>query len=240
MLNIDAGVGKHGIFDHLSEFAHPAALADHLRLASKSNYGTPIRLFLQQLVNLENPLEAIKQHQLRFMQLHQKPSYLGQTQRVLARFALIYAAAELAREFDILAISAEEIQGAISTFFEQWANKQGGASIEANQIISQIRLYLQSYGMSRVPDIEDARQAQFHGSLAGFRKRDSEGNYEWLVLSEVFKSDVCKGLNLKLTCKILKEHGFLSTDGSGGGTSPLRIPQYGLARFYRISTRILD
>lgn len=232
MLNIDANCAQHGVFHELGKFSQASALADHLRLASRCQYGTVIREYLDNLVKLRQPTSLLKELQHAFIRLHQKAAHLGQTQRVLQRFSLLYAACELARRFAIIEAQEGSLAQSIAYFFAQWHAKQAGASIEANQIISQIRLYLQTYGLSRFPDIEEMRRGQTTTQCAGFRRRNEAGDYDWLVLSEVFRKEICRGLNFKLALKTLRDGSLLILGPDGKSTTLMRIPNLGMVRIY--------
>jgi len=77
---------------------------------------------------------------------------------------------------------------------------------------------------------------------AGFRRRTGTGSddaWEYLILPETWRAEVCKGLNAKRTAEMLAERGFLI-----GGTDRhlavlQRIPTEGPRRVYVVSGAIL-
>jgi hypothetical protein len=77
---------------------------------------------------------------------------------------------------------------------------------------------------------------------AGFReKATSEGSDVWdyFVLPQVFRSDLCKGFEQKTVTKVLKEKGILQPGTDGKMSKLKRLPGMGNTRCYVISGKAL-
>ena len=242
MANIDADQGKGlGIFEELHEFDSSALLADHLRLQVACYHGTAIRAFIQALLESPQASQAIKNYREAFISSHKLGQAGGQKHRILKRFALLYAAGVLASDFKILPSSKPEIHQSLTKLFATWLDRHGCEYIEEEQILSQIRQYLQTYGSSRFPDLEDARQCeQPIAHCAGFKRKNKEGEYEWLILSEVFKNEICRGFDFRQIVKLLKRRSILLVCGDGRGTIPIRVLSLGQIRCFVLTNKIFQ
>jgi putative DNA primase/helicase len=101
----DAGAG-HGVFENLHDAAHGGELAEQLRQATLKYYGTPIRRFIELLVqrygsDLQRLTDRLKKSRDDFLQREIPNPVSGQVRSVCSRFALIAAGGELATEFAI-------------------------------------------------------------------------------------------------------------------------------------------
>lgn len=65
-------------------------------------------------------------------------------------------------------------------------------------------------------------------------------SYEYFVLSEVFKSEVCHGFDPQAVARVLLEHGCLTVKEPGRFNVTERLPGLGLSRCYRISSQIFQ
>ena len=89
-IRADAGVGL-GVFETLHRFNYPALLADHLRHAAASIYGTAGRAFLTKLVATRTAdsdafYELVKGLRQQFIADHLPPGSDGQVRSVCGRF----------------------------------------------------------------------------------------------------------------------------------------------------------
>ena len=65
-------------------------------------------------------------------------------------------------------------------------------------------------------------------------------SYEYFVLPEVFKNEVCLGFDHQAVCRALVEHKCLVTDEPNRFTVKTRLPGIGPTRCYHISPAIFD
>ncbi len=101
-LEADAGRGM-GVFETIHDFKKPEKFAQHLKLSSLRHYGTPIRSFLEAIINkrmLSSLRQSFKSHCDKFESHHLNNGH-SEVVRVLDRFALVSFAGELASELAI-------------------------------------------------------------------------------------------------------------------------------------------
>jgi putative DNA primase/helicase len=75
---------------------------------------------------------------------------------------------------------------------------------------------------------------------AGFRRKTSEGETEYLVFPETFKLEVCAGFNYRMVASVLAERGFLDCQPPEL-TKRVRLPgNLGLIRAFSVRASILE
>jgi putative DNA primase/helicase len=96
----DAGAGL-GVFQDLHLYASGHEFAQALSRACARYYGTPFEGFLARLMHERGPalVDRLREEIRRFERQHLTDSAEGQARRVAARFGLIGAAGELARDW---------------------------------------------------------------------------------------------------------------------------------------------
>ena len=103
---------------------------------------------------------------------------------------------------------------AAAACFRAWLNQRGG--VEAAEVtagIAEVRRFLELHGESRFASWgtvgEDGDRPTIN--RAGFRKSDGEGGFEYYVLPEVWRTDVCAGFDANAVARALAERGMLKT-----------------------------
>ncbi|HEX9535841.1 MAG TPA: DUF927 domain-containing protein [Stellaceae bacterium] len=142
----DAGAG-HGVFETLHGAAHGGELAEQLRQAALKCYGTPIRRFLDLLIqwygsDLQRLVDRLKKSRDDFLGRLITGPVSGQVRSVCSRFALIAAGGQLATEFGITGWSKGEANRAAEICFQAWLDRRGTTGdqeIEAG--IRQVRAF---------------------------------------------------------------------------------------------------
>lgn len=255
-LPADAGAGL-GVFQDLHGRASPAALAEELRDAARAHHGVAARALLAKLANdratkgaeLHEALEALR---ATFIGEHVPAGAAGQIRSVAGRFALIGAAGELARDYGVLPWPEGEALRAAGACFAAWLAERGGTgSGEDAAALAQVRSFFEANGESRftqlTPPVCGGEPAPPEVTRtvnrAGFRRRTGEGEaerWEFLVLTETWKAEVCKGLDAKRTAEMLAGRGFLIRGTEKNRVTTLvRIKGEGQPRLYVISGAIL-
>ena len=80
-----------------------------------------------------------------------------------------------------------------------------------------------------------------HGTEYGDRMPAAMGegvSFEYFVLAETFKAEVCQGFDRDAVCRVLLEHGCLVPDKGRSFDAKPRLPGMGLTRCYRIPPAI--
>ncbi|MBO1361925.1 DUF927 domain-containing protein [Acetobacter sacchari] len=251
----DAGAGM-GVFEALHGMRSPGDLADHLRVASRTYYGTASRKFLDALVrdraaeptDLETAIRNIRE---RFERQYVPAENVdGQVRSVAARFALIAAAGELATDYGVLPWERGESIRAAGACFASWLEDRGGTGAgEDSKAIAQVRAFIEQHGESRFTDLSRAQNALVGDGIeprtinrAGFKRKavtEHDERWEYLFLPETWKGEVCKGLDASLVAKVLIHAGFLVPDNQGKSAQLVRLPGHGRSRVYLVSGDIM-
>ncbi|MGX9963140.1 DUF927 domain-containing protein [Roseomonas sp. F4] len=253
-LPADAGMGM-GVFQHLHDHEKPQELAKAIEVGARTSYGTAGRAFLTHLVRARvtdaKGLEArVKQAQAGFAKKHVPEDAAGQVRSVADRFALVGAAGELAIAWGVLPWRRGEAMEAAAACFRTWLGERGGVgSSEDQQALTQVRAFLELHGESRftpltrtdedgdlMPPNPDHQRTQ---NRAGWRRRLKDGGgWEYLIQREVFRYEVCKGLDVQRVVAVLRTAGVLiKGDRTGSGTVRFGKKE-DTARVFRVSGAI--
>ncbi len=243
----DAGAG-FGVWQNLHGKT-AATLSDHLRVASRSYFGTAGPAFLEKLAKdrADDPdllVSTLRQLQEGILSQVLPQGADGQVRSVAARFGLIAAAGELATAYEITGWPVGDAIRAASACFNRWLSTRGhsGAAEDA-QAIEAVRAFISSYGRSRCEDTDDQEQRPVN-NRAGFRRHirgDDGGSWEYLILPPVWRDKVCKGLDAKRVARVLSEKGLLIRSQTGPHfADKIAISGHGKLRLYRVSGAILE
>jgi putative DNA primase/helicase len=239
MCDVEADAGKGmGLFEELNGMASPDALAQHLSAASRKYYGTAIREYLAQLVvHQEQIREAVRHVRDAFLKEHVPAEASGEVWRVAARFALVGAAGESARE--ITGWPQGTSLAAAAAMFKVWLTGRGTSGHRDDEAaIQQVRAFLEAHGASRFQDVTDTLARV--SNRVGFKRTLPSGETEYLILSEAFRKEVCAGYDSRATAQVLAERGYLALGDGRNLAKRETVPELGRTRVYVVSARILD
>jgi uncharacterized protein (DUF927 family) len=249
MLAVPADAGKGlGMFDTLNGFEDAAALSDALKARVAKYYGTPLTAFLTALcepgkrhgwaVILRRTLEGFIAESL-------PASASGQAHRAAARFGLAAAAGELATAMGITGWPDGTATTAARVCLNAWMNERGGAgNFEGDAILARLRQVIERFGESRFTRWESAAaKIDEHGPRTidrlGFRKTLEHGlgdslhtTNTYYVLTEAWRSEIFRGMNLTAVNKELLQRGVLEPSSDGKASSLVRLPGLGQQRCY--------
>jgi putative DNA primase/helicase len=247
-LPADAGAG-FGAFDTLHGHEGGAALSEALQRACARTYGAPGRVFLEWAVaNVDTLANRSRTMIDALVSEWVKPGASGQISRAAQRFALVAVSGELAIEAGAVAWPVGECVRAGKAMFDAFVAQRGGVgNSESYAMLRQAKAFFDEHGDARFTDM--ARAADDHApktmKRAGFRKTikkdldDSIEGCEYLVLTEVFRTEIAAGYNYQSMLKMLREKGVLKPDKSRPFDCKTRIP--GMAErvtCYRITSEI--
>ena len=248
-LPADAGTG-FGLFENIHGSASAQQFATELKRTTAEFYGVAGPAFVAALADAKHQaelLDSIRKDIEAFANSYVPTGSCGQVLRVGKRFALMAAVGELATRLSILPWQEGDATSAARTCFMAWIDGRGGVSNqEADQAIAQVRRFLETHGESRFTawdemsdsyDGYDARSRTIN--RAGFRKVTDDGRIEFYVLPEIFKTEICGGLNPKEVTKALRDSEFLVVGNDGKSTKQERLPGVGSVKVYRIKPDIL-
>jgi putative DNA primase/helicase len=112
----------------------------------------------------------------------------------------------------------------------------GIAPAEVRQAIEQVRLFIEQYGESRFHPQDDP-EARPVINRAGWRKGNGLDR-EWMIPSEVWKTEICAGLDPAMVARTLAERGMLLR--AGDGFQPVRKIEGSNKRVYVLTASIFD
>jgi len=179
---------------------------------SKASHGQPARAFLAKLAEHRDEaiclIDSTREHFTTFV----APATAdGQVKRVADRFAIVAAGGELASGWGITGWPQGAATDAAESCFQSWLENRGtSGSLEDKQAIEQVRSFFQMHGRSRFGD--DQATEESIRDRAGFIKQD-QGERLFLVFPQVFREEICTGLDHTQVARLLVEKGFLVKDG---------------------------
>ncbi len=215
----DAGAGL-GCFERLHDHPNGHEFANALAAAMGKYYGTAFPAFVRRaLSERERLCTSLREAQAAFEKAALTHQASGQARRAAARFALVGAAGEFATKWGITGWNAGEAMKAAQACFAAWLGSYGGeGNQEQRAMLKQVRRFLESHGEARFADFARPVANDDHAprviNKAGWRKHDNiSGETEYYVYSEVFKTEVCSGMDYKAVARLLIDKGYMRADG---------------------------
>jgi putative DNA primase/helicase len=265
----DAGAGM-GAFEDLHTAANGAAFAKHITQQAKSVYGAPGRAWLQWCVDHADTLKASIRNASNTLAAAMIPKDAsGQVERVGARFALVGAAGEIATAAGLTGWPVGESEKAARACFNAWLVDRGGnGNGEIVAMLRQVRRFLELHAEGRfamwhrgsddhAPKTlnragvrrmlneqgEPVKTNSQFGTEFGDRMPAAIGesvSFEYFILAETFRAEVCQGFDYKAVARVLLEHGCLAPDKGRSFDCKPRLPGVGLSWCYCITPAIFD
>ncbi|PIF16578.1 MULTISPECIES: DUF927 domain-containing protein [unclassified Acidovorax] len=265
----DAGKGL-GAFEELHDFAGGAAFSSHLAREAQVCHGAPGRAFVEWACTHADGLPKRLRTAVQALAREWIPQGAsGQVERVGARFALVGVAGELATEAGLTGWPAGESARGARACFDAWLAARGGAGNgEVVAMLRAVRRFLETHGDGRFAMWHRAADDHAPKTLqrAGVRrmlnadgepiKSDPEHqreygermpamlgegvSFEYFVLAETFKAEICQGFDHVAVCRVLAAHGCLTVKESDRYTISTRLPGIGKVRCYQIPPAIFE
>jgi putative DNA primase/helicase len=265
----DAGKGL-GAFENLHDFAGGAAFSSHLTREAQACHGAPGRAFIEWACANADTLAKRLRTAVQALARDWIPAGAsGQVERVGARFALVGAAGELATEAGLTGWPAGESERGARACFDAWLAARGGAGNgEVVAMLRAVRRFLETHGDGRFAMWHRAADDHAPKTLqrAGVRrmlnadgqpiKSDPEHqreygermpamlgegvSFEYFVLAETFKAEICQGFDHLAVCRVLEAHGCLIVKEPERYSVSTRLPGIGKVRCYQIPPAIFD
>jgi putative DNA primase/helicase len=263
----DGGAG-HGLFESLHGFANGGELSEHLRNAAATYHGTPARAFPEHLVQRRRDqgdalYEDLKAKRAAFIQKYVPAGADGQVRYVGGRFAVVSIAGEMAIARAILPGEEGDAEAACVRCFKDWLGARGTTgSGEKQNGIRAVQHFLELHGSSRfaeiqtftrdkaapwqksiLKDVDEPREQLFDravSNMAGYKQWDKEHQRTVFMISqEVWKTEVCKGMDGDLVAKAIDEKGWLIRDGNHLAKLKRLPDQAKRVRLYHVTSDIL-
>lgn len=221
MLDIpaDRGLG-FGAFDHAGPENDAGKLSKAIKVAAVSAYGTAGPEFVRRLIAERVDGETIRAMVADFTAAEIPAGADGQIGRASERLGLIMAAGELAAALGVTPWRKGAAREAAAWALRQWIDGRGGTEpAEVRQAIEAVRLAIELHGEARFEPLDGGDGWRPMGSRLGWRNGDG-ADRQWLVPSEVWKSEICAGLDPKAVARALCERGML--ERAVDGFQPVR------------------
>jgi uncharacterized protein (DUF927 family) len=141
--------------------------------------------------------------------------------RAAQRFGLIALAGDLAVEFGIAPWEVGSAAGAARWAFDLWLEARGGViPYEARRAIAQVRHFIEAHGDSRFEDLDLPSDPDRKPVVnrAGFREGKGEDR-RWYVPPEVWRMEICTGLDAHDVAKTLADLGMLDLYNSASSVN---------------------
>lgn len=218
-LPIDGGTGKN-VYSTLHGFKNPAALSEHLKNASRTYYGTPLRAFLKVLCgagghDLHMNLDEINDNIVMFTKKHCPEGACGQVRRVVLKFGLTAAAGVFAAKAGILPWTPEESSDAVVEWLNVWLDERGGVgNLEIMKALDRFKDFFARYSRSRFVDVDGLGESM--RDLAGYRWED-KGDLRLFMTIPTF-NDLAKGVNRHELLEHMKRQRWLLMNTKGNPT----------------------
>jgi uncharacterized protein (DUF927 family) len=248
----------NGAFDEMAEGVGVIPFVSDCARAASTSYGTAGREFVRRLLIKGVTSEDVRKLVDEFVrtELFIAKSGAGQSARAAQRLGLIAAAGELAIELGVLPWSKGEATEAARWALRQWLEARGTvSSIEERQAIARVRRYIEAYGESRFDPLSGGADSNRDDDVtfdvdakrslvrAGFRKGQDE-HRRWLVFPEMWRTDVCQGLDPVFAAATLAKHGMLERDKDRRNLAKVvKIKNFAggkAKRFYVLTPRLFE
>ena len=239
-IDADAGCGL-GLFETLHDAPNAETLARRIKDGAAQCHGIAGPLFVERVAaGSGNVAIALKKGVDEFVSAYLPADANGQVARAARRFGLIAMAGEMAARLGILPWPPREAEKAAGALFARWLEGRGGAGAgEDREAIAKVRAFLEAHGSSRFEAIDrdyDAAEQRII-NRAGFW-RSADGLREHLILPEVWRNEVCAGMDARRVARALADKGIIRKDAQGKFTIPTRLPGLNQVRCYIVEASI--
>lgn len=226
-LSSDAGKG-YGVFEQINYGTTSSDLGNRINELLSQHYGHAGIKWLEYLTHDKDRIMVKAQTLLDEFTTQHTQAKNGQANRVLRRFALVAVAGELATQAGITGWQQGRAFEALGQCFHTWLRTLGnGENIEETLILEHIKSFFTQHGLSRFENLTVMRHHD--GEVIRPRIHNRVGYYDkesnrYLVYPELFKSEICKGLNHRAVVKALMAHKWLDCDQQGKSSKLVRLP----------------
>lgn len=259
-LTADAGAG-FGLFQNLHGENNGDRFARRIDTACKSQQGTALRAWVDMLaLDIEGFKTRILAAREAFLKELKLPSDAdGQIHRAAGRFAVLAAVGEVAQT--ITGWPEVTARNAMTHLFLEWLRDRGTERAEDREAVETVKAYIETYGDARFTDPWNDQEAQLAEDKiaenfgrearklpkarafqrAGFRKLNEQGEADYLILPEVWREEVCRGLDHKLVARVLYQKGYLEIENEGRTDKLIRVPGISKrSRVYWVRSSIME
>lgn len=215
----------HGAWDNLHGYPNGPAFSDAIKRASRQQYGTAGRAFLEKLsrdtTDMVQNLETIKAQLLTGVEGGD-----GQPARAAARLAVLALAGELATTYGITGWAEGEATSAAEVGFAAWLTQRGEVSgnAEQDQVVQAVLGFVERHGDSRFSDAAgpyDERTQAVVRDRAGWWEGSGSG-VQYFFTTDGMR-EALKGFDFARALKVLQVAGVLNPGADGKSARQKRI-----------------
>jgi len=204
--------------------------ADRLNDLAKRYYGAPLIPYLE-YISEQYTCSATKfqsrhaDYAKAFIESNLPSESSPQVRRVAKRFALMGFAGELATQSGVTTWGEGEATTAAIKCLKAWIGQRGGVgSLEEKAALETVKYFFECHSESRFVYLNHTKRHEHRpNDMAGYRKEIDNGETLFYVTTEVFKRDICKGLDPKKVAEYCKDIGWLIPDKHGKTSKNERI-----------------
>jgi putative DNA primase/helicase len=220
-----------GAVENVHGFANSRVLADHLKAATRANYGVfseYVKLLVRRRVRSRKVARRLVDQ---FVEAATPARSNGQIGRAINRFAIIASGGELASSFGLTGWAKGEATWAAMKCFEAWHDNFTSYD-PLSRSVGVVSRFI-SANETRFQDL--GRGADQVEDRVGYRKKGL-----FLISPETFRETICAGLVADETAKVLESAGYLKTSGTNRLMYAQRVPANPAPqRFYAVKDSIL-
>lgn len=229
---------KRGVFDRLPASRLTTRVAAKIERGVARNYGVAGRAFVK--AYLRKPDQALDRVNGWRKEFVAKSGIGAESweRRFGSRFALAYAAAMLAREFDILPWSAERTLRALQSAYRDARAAVQGENVGIAPALQRLRRRVGSKLAQLRSDEGRPPRAADRRNLArnGYVRLDSAGNREYVIRPKALRRWVSSIVSPQSLLSVLRAKGALVTGARGKMTTQVVMPGEKVrSRVYRVT-----
>jgi uncharacterized protein (DUF927 family) len=241
----DAGAGC-GLFDALGG-ADSASLADSLRGAARTYYGTAARVYLAELTrDRDGAAEAVRDAVADWTAEHVPAGADGQVVRAAARLALLAAAGELATALGVLPWAAGTASAGVARCWVDWLRERGTTGpTEIAAALDRVRAWIGAHGASRFAALRQTLDRDGEPiperviDRAGWWRVGDDGTREYLILPSVWGDELAAGCDARALAGEMAERGWLRPESARHTAQRVAVPGHGRQRLYVLTAAAL-
>ncbi|WP_085445499.1 DUF927 domain-containing protein [Escherichia coli] len=245
MAQIPSDTGAYGAFEALHGFDGGKEFAEYLEQAAQEYHGAPFRDWLRRLADdPQGAANHAKELRKKYERLFTPEGAGNQVGRVMARFALVAAAGEMATEAELTGWRAGDAEMAVRRCVEAWINDRGHtANQEEADAVEKVRHFITANQFTRFADwYEEGKNRP--ANMAGFRRVDKGDNTRdtvttFYILSSAWK-EICGTSNPTKTAMQCAQKGWLIVSEDGKYQKNVRLPEIGQKRVYVFNSDVID
>lgn len=242
ILDVEADAGRgFGLFDTIHDAPNAETLSRMVKDGAAEAHGFAGPAFVTAIASKQDAVAlALRKGVAGFVNANLPPDASGQVARAARRFGIIATAGELAARAGVLPWPAGEATAAATVMFNAWIAARGGShNAEDEEAIARVRGFLQIHGAARFEPMDRSSYdaAPRIINRAGFSEM-VEGLRQHLILTEVWRNEVCAGVDPKRVAAVLAAKGMLLVDAKGKNSVSRTLPDLGKSRVYAVTPAI--